>query len=59
MLNDRDRVFTNLYGFHDWRLAGARSRGDWDQTKAILDKGQDWIIDQVISVDDQKAMAAE
>jgi NADH-quinone oxidoreductase subunit F len=47
MLNDRDRVFTNLYGFHDWRLAGARSRGDWDQTKAILDKGQDWIIDQV------------
>ena len=47
MLKDRDRVFTNLYGFHDWRLEGARSRGDWDNTKAILDKGQDWIIDQV------------
>ncbi len=47
MLNDRDRVFTNLYGIHDWRLEGARSRGDWDNTKAILDKGQDWIIDQV------------
>jgi NADH-quinone oxidoreductase subunit F len=47
MLNDRDRVFTNLYGFHDWRLEGARSRGDWDNTKAILDKGPDWIIDQV------------
>src|SRR5438045_2647818 len=24
MLADRDRVFTNLYGDHDWRLAGAR-----------------------------------
>ncbi len=47
MLKDRDRVFTNLYGFHDWRLEGARSRGAWDNTKAILDKGQDWIIDQV------------
>ena len=25
MLDDKDRIFTNLYGFHDWRLAGARS----------------------------------
>ena len=27
MLQDKDRIFTNLYGFHDWRLAGARARG--------------------------------
>ena len=32
MLADRDRVFTNLYGQGDWRLAGARSRGVWDGT---------------------------
>ena len=30
MLNDADRIFTNLYGMHDWRLparAGARRLG--------------------------------
>jgi NADH:ubiquinone oxidoreductase subunit F (NADH-binding) len=44
MLEDKDRIFTNLYGLHDWGLQGARSRGAWDGTKAILEKGRDWII---------------
>ena len=47
MLRDEDRIFTNLYGIHDWRLAGARSRGDWDNTKAILERGRDAIIEEV------------
>jgi NADH-quinone oxidoreductase subunit F len=47
MLADQDRIFTNLYGFHDWMLAGARARGDWDNTAAILAKGQDAIIEEV------------
>jgi NADH-quinone oxidoreductase subunit F len=47
MLNDKDRVFTNLYGINDWHLPGARSRGDWDGTKEILAKGRDWIIDEM------------
>src|SRR6201985_2363923 len=47
MLADKDRIFTNLYGFHDWRLAGAKARGAWDNTKAILDRGGDWIIDEM------------
>ena len=47
MLRDKDRIFTNLYGFQDWRLKAARSRGDWDGTKEIIGKGQDWITDQV------------
>ncbi len=47
MLRDQDRIFTNLYGRLDWRLAGARSRGDWDGTKALLDKGRDWVVTQV------------
>ena len=46
-LQDKDRIFTNLYGFHDWRLAGARARGAWDGTKALIDKGHDWIINEV------------
>jgi NADH-quinone oxidoreductase subunit F len=47
MLKDQDRIFTNLYGFDDWRLAGAKRRGDWDGTKALMEKGQDWIIDEM------------
>jgi NADH-quinone oxidoreductase subunit F len=47
MLADKDRIFTNLYGFHDWRLPAARARGAWDNTKAILDKGHDGIIDEM------------
>src|SRR5260221_1587011 len=47
MLRDEDRIFTNLYGQHDWRLAGARRRGDWDGTREIILKGRDWIVEQV------------
>jgi len=47
MLEDKDRIFTNLYGLHDWGLDGARARGGWDGTKAILEKGRDWIINEV------------
>ena len=47
MLNDRDRIFTNLYGLHDWRLAGARARGDWDGTAAILARGRDAIVEDI------------
>src|SRR5213595_886537 len=47
MLADKDRIFKNLYGLHDWGLEGARSRGAWDGTKAILEKGADWIINEV------------
>ncbi len=47
MLSDEDRIFTNLYGEHDWRLAGARRRGDWDGTKDLVLKGRDWIVEQV------------
>ncbi len=47
MLADKDRIFRNLYGLHDWGLAGARARGAWDGTKGILEKGRDWIIGEV------------
>src|SRR4029450_3735438 len=36
-----------LYGLHDWGLEGARARGAWDGTKAILEKGRDWIVNEV------------
>jgi NADH-quinone oxidoreductase subunit F len=47
LLADQDRVFKNLYGFQDPGLAGARARGAWDQTKALIERGQDWIINEV------------
>ena len=47
MLSDQDRIFTNLYGVHDWRLAGARARGDWDGTKAIIERGRDAIVEEM------------
>jgi NADH-quinone oxidoreductase subunit F len=47
MLSDKDRIFTNLYGQHDWRLAVARLRGDWSGTRELILKGRDWIVEQV------------
>jgi NADH-quinone oxidoreductase subunit F len=47
MLRDEDRIFTNLYGQRDWGLAGARARGDWDGTKAILEQGPEGIVDTI------------
>jgi NADH-quinone oxidoreductase subunit F len=47
MLRDQDRIFTNLYGIHDWRLKGAQGRGDWSGTKEIIAKGRDWIIEEM------------
>jgi NADH-quinone oxidoreductase subunit F len=47
VLADRDRIFTNLYGIHDWRLAGARKRGDWDGTAAILVRGREALVNEM------------
>ena len=47
MLRDEDRIFTNLYGFQSFGLEAARRRGDWDKTQALLEKGRDWIINEV------------
>jgi NADH-quinone oxidoreductase subunit F len=47
MLDDKDRIFTNLFGQHDWGLEGARARGDWDGTAALLARGRDAIVDEI------------
>ena len=46
-LADKDRIFTNLYGFQSPYLKAAQQRGDWDNTKGLMAIGQDAIIDQV------------
>src|SRR5438093_704643 len=47
MLEDKDRIFKNLYGLHDWGLEGARARGAWDNTKDILARGRDALINEM------------
>lgn len=47
MLKDSDRIFTNLYGYNDSGLTGAKARGDWASTKALLEKGRSEIIEQI------------
>lgn len=47
MLQDKDRIFTNIYGTFDKSLKGAMRRGHWNGTKGFIDKGEDWIIDQI------------
>lgn len=47
MLQDQDRIFKNIYCQDDWRLAGARRRGIWDNTKALLEAGPDKMIDDI------------
>ena len=46
-LADKDRIFTNLYGFQSPYLKAARARGDWDDTKKLMAVGQDSIIDTI------------
>ncbi|MBN9145789.1 MULTISPECIES: NADH-quinone oxidoreductase subunit NuoF [unclassified Novosphingobium] len=46
-LQDKDRIFTNLYGYQPWNLAAARARGDWDNTKALMERGRDAIIQEI------------
>jgi len=44
-LEDKDRIFTNVYGFQDWGVDAAMKRGDWDNTRKLLEIGQDGIIE--------------
>ncbi|MBT7545504.1 MAG: NADH-quinone oxidoreductase subunit F, partial [Kordiimonadaceae bacterium] len=47
MLKDKDRIFTNLYGFESPFLEGAIKRGDWDGTKEIIGRGHDSLINEM------------
>ncbi len=46
-LQDKDRIFTNLYGYQDFGLKAAQKRGDWDKTRDLLKRGPDAIIEEI------------
>ncbi|ABV74502.1 NADH dehydrogenase I chain F [Rickettsia akari str. Hartford] len=47
MLKEEDKIFTNLHGGQIHDLKSSKKRGDWDNTKALLDKGRDFIIEEI------------
>ena len=47
MLADKDRIFTNIYGWETAGLKDAKKRGDWDKTASLIKKGREWIIDEM------------
>ena len=49
MLNDKDRIFQNLYNDNGTDVPSSQKRGDWVDTKDLINKGRDWIIDEIKS----------
>ena len=47
MLQDKDRIFTNLYGAHDPGLEEAKKRGAWHLTREMLAQEPDWLCNQI------------
>ena len=47
MLKEKDRIFKNLYGQDEWSLKGALKRGIWSNTKDIIKKGSDYIVEEI------------
>lgn len=47
MLADKDRIFTNLYGWESFSLKDAQKRGDWSKTASFIKKGREWIIEEM------------
>jgi len=49
MIDEKDKIFTNLYGFQPWNLNEAKKRGDWDNTVSLISKGKEFIIEEIES----------
>lgn len=47
MLDNKDKIFNNLYGQHGVSLEVAKSLGDFVGLKEVLGKGQDYIVNEV------------
>ena len=47
MLEDKYRIYKNLYKDFGADLSSAKNRGEWKDTKEICEKGRDWIINEI------------
>ncbi|CAF1551216.1 unnamed protein product, partial [Rotaria sordida] len=46
MLKNSDKVFANLSGQEKCDIVSSKQRGDWDNTKDLINKGREWIIEE-------------
>ena len=49
MISKNNIIFNDIYGFKGNSIDKSIERGDWDNTKALIDKGPEWIIEEVKS----------
>ena len=47
MLEDKDRIFKNLYNDFKTDINSAVNNGDWKDIKEIFEKGKEWIINEI------------
>ena len=47
MLKHEDHIFTNLNGYNSFKLKEAKSRGCWNNTKKIIQRGSSWTINEI------------
>ena len=47
MLKEEDKIFKNLYNELGWEIDKSINREDWKNTKEIISKGRDWIINEI------------
>ena len=47
MLKEEDKIFKNLYNNLGWSLEDSLKRDDWSDTKKIISRGRDWIINEI------------
>ena len=49
MLKKENKIFKNLYNEFGWDLDKALEREDWKNTKELISKGKEWIINEIKS----------
>ena len=47
MIKEEDKIFKNLYNNFGWGIEDSIKREDWKNTKEIISKGREWIINEV------------
>ena len=47
MISEKNIIFSDIHGFNGSDISISEKRGDWDNTKALINKGADWIINEV------------
>ena len=47
MISEKNIIFSDIHGFNGSDISISEKRGDWDNTKALINKGADWIVNEV------------